>query len=419
MSIAARFLMAFFLAVALAAPALCQADNGPSNDELLTAIQILKNAGDPELSVDRTFKSQFTNARLTLARNPDQSLDLVIGLLRENDIQMRLNAALTLAEMTRAGHVSNEILDGLAQCMRDSNYAIVYWGLMGLSARDVPDDALKPAIIQCVDMKYPQILRMTAATIARDRNMKPVLPWLVEYLKKILPAYDKQVKKKLTVPVKETTASPRDSQPAHGAAPGPVGKVGGGLIAKKGAFDLRNPHSPVVGKALAPRPRPDNILSPKESASKQATTYRTINPDKEYKSSARLEKLAMELEADPAIAELHALGFIIEELAKDKDILGDEPFGEENSFEVNPPWRLRDCAEAAIAWMEAHKDEFSERPEAAPTPAASEADEPGPTTEEVITPPEETDETGESEATEPETEAPEEPAEGAGEAVEE
>ena len=429
MNTAARLVIALFLVVLVVTPALCQTNNGPTQEDLLRAIQTLKDASDPNLNAERGFRGQFNNARLILKRNPEQSLDLVIGLLRENDLQVRVNGAITLAEIAQSGHITPKVLEGLNQCMRDSNPAIVYWGLSGLAARGVPEETLQSAIIECLDVKeHPQILRMTAATIAGDKNIKSVLPWLVEYLTIILPSYDFQVEEHLKVPLGQTgaTGTSRSFSPARsGEAPRSrmaPGRATRGIDAEESRLRRTTPGRTTPGRTSPSRTTPGRTTpgrttpgrttpgrttpgrttpgrtTPGRTTPGRTTLGRTtpgrttpgwgerteeeevewvpqftiIDPDTdpEYVNSEKLQALAEELEALPAVAELHALGFIIEKLAK-KD-LRDEPFTEALSFETNPPWRLRPCAEAAIAWMEKNKAQFPMGPAPA-KPAEKEA----------------------------------------------
>lgn len=355
----------------------------PSREALDNAIQTLKDAANPDVSVKGDFKFKYTRAQNLLIRNPGSSLNLLAKLLDENETQTRLNGAITLARIAAAGHQDPKLVSALERCMGDSNRGIVYWGLMGLAADAAsPKDRLA-AIARCLDLAHPQILRMTAAAIAGKKDVKEALPWLVEHLKTILPLYEEQVDNLLTIKefVTEEAATAGGTRPttappsaAMRSYPRPSRPTGAGYMGGPAA----RPPTPMRPSRPTGRGRVSGAPGRAEIGGSGRTVeriVRRINPDEEWDTSEILAEKIREFEALPAVMELHQLGLVVEKLAR-KD-LRDRPFTQEASFERNPPWKLKPCVEAAVAWMNKNRDKFPEgpKPKREPAPAEDAEDE--------------------------------------------
>ncbi len=310
-----------------------RAQQPPTLDELKGDIQTLKDASDPTQRLEDRFDRRFDMARHNLVRYPELSLALVIGLLDENDLQMRLNGAIALAGIARSKYTHADLVPALRRCLGDSNPSVVYWGLRGMAEGQVPRAELIQAVIKCLDTKQPVIVRLVAADTAADNGLKETVPWLIERLKTLAPSYEEQVRAKLTV--------------------------------KKGAAAVNPAVAPLPGPGLVPIVAPgDPRKAPAAVIVEDGT--RMLDPEK-ITSDEALERLAADMLSMPAILELHHVGLVIESLARENQ--ADQPFGKEASFEANPPWRLRPCIDAAVAWFERNREEFPEGPRHETPPA--------------------------------------------------
>ena len=385
----------------------------PTQEDLDEAILKIRASMDSKQSGVRLFKSRLVQARRLLAGNPDQSLPMVTVLLNDSNAQIRLNAALVLAETAqRADTVNQALLDALERCLEDTNSAVAYWGLQGFVADSVPDEKRVEAIEASLDIKRPRLVRLTAARLAGDKKILSALPTLVAHLQRILPSYTFQVETLLTYEVEvDEFGYPLNPDMAN---PGYVGKG----TAMRGMTRSRQIVSPLKGGAGSTgarrgsgstgggrpgggRPPPDygggsrpgggrppprygggsrppspTGRGPQTSRRTPATTRRSrssdaygerdyirvekrqLDPDK--LGFQDIERLILDLQELPSVYELHEIGYIVEGLAKATS--GEMPFGEDASFERMPPWALDRCVEAAVVWVDKNRAEFPNAP---------------------------------------------------------
>ena len=149
------------LAAALVFTAAAFAQREVTDAEIDASIQVLKDTANPEMNAESGFRNSLTRARMMLGRNPEKSLDKLTLLLDENIVQIRLNAVIVLAEMAQKGNNDPKLTEQLQRCMGDSSIAIVYWALMGLTSDDMPDDARREAVAQCLTETKPETLSKT------------------------------------------------------------------------------------------------------------------------------------------------------------------------------------------------------------------------------------------------------------------
>ena len=299
----ARFWCRGAILISLFVPATAWSQEAPSLDRLQEAIQTLKDTTDREKSSERGFTARLTLARRLLVDNRAQSLGLVVGLLDENDTQMRLNGAITLAGFARAGDTSPELIEALKRCLRDTNPAITYWGLQGLAAQNMPEKEKLDAIVRCMSDKRSKDIHTAAVYAAKRGNVKQAIPWIVEYQKRRLPSYKLQVE--------------------------------AALIPKKAVAEMRYERTAEPGE--------------------EAPEVGKIDPEK-LSSQEAVNSLIKRLQAIPVVQELHEVGLILEDMVRSKP--QESLFG----FDAAPPWALDLCVERAIVWLEKHRGEFPSMP---------------------------------------------------------
>ena len=338
-------------------PCMSQAQDAATDAEIEAAIQTVKKIADPEASVAGGFKFQFTQARNILVRNPQKSLGKVSALLAENVVQLRLNGAIILAQIAENGHKGAELVKALQQCMGDQNEAVVYWGLQGLTTPGFPEEARREAIATCLEETRTQLVRMTAVSLAHQRGVKSSLPWLLQHIQSLLPKYNAARDDQLAI---------RQTRTEQVEAAGEGRDAAGVPVPPRG-----RPQPPRGG--LRPAEPGMEGAAPGSTRGRTGTVDRVvvvghIDPDKQWLDPNVLEQKIREFGEVPVIWEFHTTGLAIEDLAR-KD-RGDYPFTKALSFEYNPPWKLKPCAEAAVAWMSKHKAEFSAwpKPKAKPAP---------------------------------------------------
>ncbi len=296
-------------------------------DRLKDAVDRIKviGLGHSQVALDRQT-TEIDNARRDLMGRKDEALPYVLPLLDENDTTLRVNGALMLAGLARAGVNKPELLAGLTRCLNDSNPGIKRWGLDGF-LRPWPAEAAEPDVItlndrvssvrECLDLSKPRALRMSALMLLDERRPKFAIPLLVAHLQALLPEYLTQVEQMLTV----------EETPAAGGVPRP-------------------------GTALPSRPEAP------------AHTRRVLDPA--AMTDTEQAALIARVQRSPAVAELHFCGLVLEEIIK-KEYR--ERFSETDAhFDNQAPWNLRACVEWVVnGWMPKHAEEFKDIP---PAPAA-------------------------------------------------
>jgi len=378
----ARYRFISLAAALVFAPLAFAQSNGVTDAEIDAAIQTLKETADPDVSVQSGFGFKLKQAKITLARYPEQSLDKLAALLDENVVQIRLNAAISLAGIAASGHEDPKLIENLRRCLGDSSIAIVYWGLTAMTDRNMPDEARREAVARCLDKRKPQIVRLTAITLAQEQEIKTALPWLVEYMKELLPDYDAKVKDRLAIKEVVTEgAAERGPRVLPGAGGVRRGLVPGGPPGMPGM--------PGMPGIRPPEPGMDPARAVEAAPTRKEVIVGYIDPEKAWKDGAILADHIRDFETIPVVRELHTTGLAVESLAK-RD-MRDMPFTKELSFEYNPPWKFKPCVEAAVAWLDENRDQFDAWPESEAPPAA-EAEAPADEADEVETPADEADE---------------------------
>jgi len=442
-----RLLCVVMLLLGLLVPARARAQEVLTDEDIAAAIQTLKDVVDPGLSGEKAFRFNLTQARKTLARGYPQTFPAVVALLDEPNAVIRLNAAIVLAE--QAGEVEvapPELIEALKRCVHETSPAVAYWGLQGLVEKSVPATEKAAAIAACLEMKRPQLLRLAAANAAEQNKVREALPWLVEHLKQTLPACRAEVEGLLSyeevlnkdgrviqirnhpfrrsqqirggerdrmmpggdigpppdmgdvriMPGRDMGPGPgmREVRPMSGRDMGPRRGMTTGryMPGPGGAMDDFGPGPGMGYERPSVRPGGRASRTPTRRAPAGASVRkRMINPSElEF---GQVERLLFDLQESLAVMEVHQVGRIAETLAKKS--MRDFPFGEEASFETNPPWAFPRCVEAAIVWLDENRAEFP----GAPIPTALEEPVAPVETEEAIEAEEagETEEVGEGE----------------------
>ena len=316
-----------------------------SAEELGEAIQVLKDTADREKSAENAFRYRLARARKQLVDNRQIALKLVVALLDENETQIRLNAAISLAEFADGGENSQELIEALKRCLRETNAGITYWGLQGLTSPSMPAEEKLAAIVQCMSEKSPQDLRIAAAYAAQNGEVKQAVPWLIGYMKLLLPDYRSQVQAALVV----------------GAEAEPSEKPGEGELTPALAPDPGRP-APFPRRAALPPAEREPARRLPRAAAETGQPGDKIDPDK-LTSEEAAQNLIQRCQRIPVIQNVHKVGLITEDLVRTTPL--DSPFG----FSETPPWALDRCVEKAVAWLEKHRAEFPPAPAAEPAPA--------------------------------------------------
>jgi len=364
-----------------AGPALGQAT--AEQDPIAEAVQTLKDSANPKVGADSRFKMRLQNAQNTLANNPAKGVPAAVKLLNEENIpQIRLNAAIVLADCAVGGKsASQELLNGLQQCVADSNDAVKYYGMIGLLASNAPIEAKKAAVKTCLDPKRPRVLRMLTAEATAYQGFKEAAPLLVAYLQNILDDYEKRIDGLLTI-TRERKGLPgmrdrglpgetrrpggdirRPPRMPRGATALPrddlMGRMGpgapGGVRPSIGArlpTDVRRPgdvrrlpSGARPGTTGRPGVRGTRERMPGGLPTEEETQYITekIDPSKwTYQEVLQWVPVVQEL---PEYEELHLAGIYLETL------VSDNPTESKFGFKNTPPWALKTCVEKAVQWL--------------------------------------------------------------------
>lgn len=336
---------ALFIAVPMAASALAQ-DTPDVQKELESAIHTIKETS--KLPPDDGLKRELQKAVRKLIEHQEKALTLIVALLDENEPQMRLNAAITLARCAgKADPPSEELIAALKRVSGDSHPAVVYWGLTGLMNKGIPDKEKVAVVSKCLVLTQPRPLRLVAAKLAAENKVKEAAPVMVAHLKRILPSYRAQVKAKLTV----SSRRGRDRD--------------GRLRDDTGILDRDR-----YGEEA--RPRPDSRDTTRGTRMPQTgkktqfeVDVRVMTPEEIERDPRDAEEWIKMIQGLPAVEEVHQVGLALEGLIA--KTLFDSPFG----FKKSPPWALDKCVEKAIAAFEEKLPEKPEKPkpvEAKPKP---------------------------------------------------
>ena len=143
---------------------------------------------------------------------------LIVQLLSDDDAQVRMNAAIVLAEMAAAGDTSAATLQALQTAAKDKEFAVAYWGFQGLMSDGVPATDQSMVINEMMKMERPRALRLAALTTIGDKKPMSAAPIIVSHLQEILKEYTAQVE--TVVSSSETLPTPRVGQPQPFMGPG-------------------------------------------------------------------------------------------------------------------------------------------------------------------------------------------------------
>lgn len=319
-------------------PALLLAQATKSVDPVDDAIQTLKDSADPKLGTDKKFKMQLQQARDTLQKNREQGLPAVVTLLqRESVAQIRLNAAIVLSEYAQQkGDTPKELLEGLKQCVGDSNDGVKYYGVLGMLDTTAPAEMKNEAVKVCLDKKRSRVLRVLTAEAVSSRQFEAAAPVMVVYLQSLLGDYERALNDRLTVETKLDGGGEREMRDGMDNPRAP-------------ARDIR----PTAG-ALSPRdvrrgsPRDARGAEPDVTAKKVEVERTRIDPG-EW-SFEEVKEWVPEIQKLPECDELHRAGLYLENIISGSSIAS--PFG----FNDTPPWDFKKCVEKAVQWLQAGGD---------------------------------------------------------------
>ena len=378
----ARSLVTALIALLLLTPAfvLAQAPD-PAKDPIDAAIDVLWNTTKQDY-LDVRFATELDRARRLLVEQRDQSFKKVAALLNNNEVQVRLNAAIILADMAKAGAAAPELLQALKRCVADSNPAMAQWGAAGiLTSPQFPDSEKLAALTLCLKANRPRPLRVAAVLAAGDAKLTQAIPVIIGYLESIKGDYRKQVETALT----PQTEGRIDVGPGGAAVrfPADEGRPYGRFDDKGrpyGRFD-DSVADPASGRQPMPQP-PVRMTGPSTGGpyvppawpgapvqpAVPATPKKALPPlDPAKLTLQEQEMLIQDLEELPTVMELHHIGLALEALVNSV-----YP-GQKSSFEFEstPPWALNNCVDAASKWLAARPaEEFNPAPAVRPAPAA-------------------------------------------------
>lgn len=282
-------------------------------------------------------------ARKVLIDKREETLvPYVIPLRAEGEVVLRINAAIILAGMAKAGMNRDELVAELTHCLEDSNPGVVRWGLDGF-LRTLPAGAPEPdkitlanrvaALRKCLDRSRPRALRTAAVMVLDERKPQYAIPILVAHLQALLPEYEAELAQRMSV--EEAPLATDAGGPGMAPPPGGPG---------------------VPGAARASRPR----------------IRRPINPA--MLNDTEQSALAAKVEAAPAVTELHFAGLVLESIIV-KEYKAEKFDANDPHFDNQPPWELKKSVEWLVnAWMPKHAGDFKDIP--APEPPAPETAKP-------------------------------------------
>jgi len=353
------------LAAAVISLATAAAQEAPDAGELEKAVQTLKETKNLD-AVDMRFASRLSQARRLLVQHQLLSLRLIAPLLDENEVVIRLNAAIVLAECAEAGETSDTLIGLLKRCLRDTEPAIAYWGMVGLIAPGMSEESKFEAVKAVVEMKQPRILRMATAELVAEKKIVAAFPVLLDHISKMLPYYKEQRTAKLTRVVGESGGRGRGRDD-------PEGREGRGFEDRgrrefgpegvpRGDDRFREPGRREPGRR-GPRGRDLPPDARERKKPKRKVKKVIIDPEKQYyrDKEALADYITEEFLPDvPSAQELLTVGLALETLVRKN--LYESPFG----FATTPPWKLDECVHTAVAWYDKNKDQFKIKAPAAP-----------------------------------------------------
>ena len=202
--------------------------------------------------------TDVAEARNYLVDQRQVARPLIVQLLSDDDAQVRMNAAIVLAQMAAAGDTSAPTLQALQTAAKDTEFAVAYWGFQGLMSDGVPATDQSMVINEMMKMERPRALRLAALTTIGDKKPISAAPIIVGHLQEILKEYTAQVE--TVVSSSETLPTPRvgQPQPYHGAG-GPRSRPGG-LPDVRAAASPSGPPPPLRHRRRQEGPRTGPLL---------------------------------------------------------------------------------------------------------------------------------------------------------------
>ena len=161
--------------------------------------------------------TDVAEARNYLVDQRQVARPLIVQLLSDDDAQVRMNAAIVLAQMAAAGDTSAATLQALQIAAKDKEFSVAYWGFQGLMSDGVPATDQSMVINEMMKMERPRALRLAALTTIGDKKPISAAPIIVSHLQEILKEYKAQVETVVTS--SETLPAPARGSAAafHGA----------------------------------------------------------------------------------------------------------------------------------------------------------------------------------------------------------
>jgi len=283
-------------------------------------IEVLKARGLPEMSVAAARDLLVKRAE----SDPESVVKAVATLLEENDVQVRINAAVVLARIA-ARTTAPSLPTALQQCYRDSSLGVRYWGLRGLLAEkqagvvptgEVLANALQP--------NQSRVLHLLGAEVAAERRIQEAVVPLMALLQDYAKAYEEARTKLLTV----TLPPGMEGAPTSpGGPPVLTPAEGAGFPGKMMEREEPPPPGPVRPVALAP-------------AATTRINIATLTREER-------QKLAERFDENQAVTDLRWLGSALEQITgQDWGFLGERPA---------LPWDLGGCVVKAVGWFQASR----------------------------------------------------------------
>jgi len=368
-------------------------------DPLANAIAVVKAPAAAKAS-------DIADARNYLVEQRQVARPLIVQLLGDADPQVRMNAAIVLAEMANVGDTSPATLQALQTAAKDKEFAVAYWGFEGLMSNGVPAADQTMVISEMMKLERPRALRLAALTTIGEKKPMAAAPIIVSHLQEILNEYTAQVETVVTsaetiqrpglapgVPSplyappsgfpRPTYAPPSPSSPATGLPPGasrmPPNFRGPGSFA--GAQGQGGAQAAFMAARGFGRGQPTPAAAPVTPtpagapvAPTLAETYRAVaqvrRADLPNLTLDRLQALVHTVEDMTLVTEVHQMGLVLEDIVTNNSPPGTELF----DFRTTPPWDLDKCVDKAVIYMNSHRAEYGAAPEtpqppAAPTPA--------------------------------------------------
>ncbi len=361
----------------------------PSEDPLAAAIAAVKAP-----AVARA--TDLAEARNYLVDKRQVARPLIVQLLSDDDAQVRMNAAIVLAQMAAAGDKSAATLQALETAATDTEFAVAYWGFEGLMSDGVPAADQSMVINEMMKMERPRALRLAALTTIGEKKPLAAVPIIISHLQEILTEYTAQVE--TVVSSSETLPTPRVGQPSYpgpaGRGPGPAGyptyaqppspsgppppttpspatggpqnaapfnrgpggayrgpgrEYGGagsvrgprGPAGAQGAGGFQNnlPGAPTPGAGLFGQPRPEAVVPLVRRADLGNMTL------------DKLQTLAHSVESLTIVAEVHQMGLVLEDI-----VSNNSPDAPPFDFKTTPPWDLDKCVAKAVIYVKSHPE---------------------------------------------------------------